>query len=288
MKKLELDINSRRDISKVFSSNKFKGMINEDKKLIMNEGMFNSLIIENDILKKEALKILYEYIFTYYRSEYIYKNTLLNKFLLGKYSTNTATAFDEFRIGKSIADFVIMNGRAKIYEIKTEMDNLEKLDKQLKDYYKFTDEVHIVSNKKHLQVLKQKYSDTDVGLIELTDRNTLRTIKKHNSNYSQLDHDVLFKTLRKKEYIEIIREIYGYTPNLPNTLIFEYSLGILRKTPVKEFQERVVIKLKERKLRCPDILKSESVPYELKYICHNLDLKKRQYTKLIDILNERV
>ncbi|MBU5889902.1 sce7726 family protein, partial [Vibrio cholerae O1] len=70
------------------------------------------------------------------RNEYFYKNTLLNKLLLGKHSLNTTTAITEIPINKSKADFILINGKAVVYEIKTGLDSFERLESQIEDYFK--------------------------------------------------------------------------------------------------------------------------------------------------------
>ncbi len=63
------------------------------------------------------MKSLYNYL-KVYRNEYFYKNTILNKLLLGRHSINTTTALSEMPIGKSIADFILLNGKGVVDEIK--------------------------------------------------------------------------------------------------------------------------------------------------------------------------
>lgn len=58
-------------------------------------------------------------------------NTLLNKLLVGKHSVNTTTALAQVRIDQHIADFVMINGEGKLYEIKSELDNFDRLYDQL-------------------------------------------------------------------------------------------------------------------------------------------------------------
>ena len=52
------------------------------------------------------------------RNEYFYMNTLLNKLLCGIHNVNTTVAFSQVRIEHSIADFVMINGEGRVYEIK--------------------------------------------------------------------------------------------------------------------------------------------------------------------------
>ena len=48
----------------------------------------------------QKMKSLYNYLKKSYRNEYFYKNTMLNKLLLGRHSVNTTTALSEMPIGK--------------------------------------------------------------------------------------------------------------------------------------------------------------------------------------------
>ena len=64
------------------------------------------------------------------------------------HSVNTTTALTEVAIAKSKADFVLINGKAVVYEIKTELDNLERLCSQIDDYYKAFDHVAVVTYEK--------------------------------------------------------------------------------------------------------------------------------------------
>lgn len=53
---------------------------------------------------------------------------------------------NEFRIGASIADTVLINGTNKVFEIKTELDTPERLTTQLQDYYKGFSEVYVFTH----------------------------------------------------------------------------------------------------------------------------------------------
>jgi phosphate uptake regulator len=69
---------------------------------------------------------VYRFMSKAYRNEYFYQNTLLNKLLLGKHSINTTTALTQIPISKSKADFILINGKAIVYEIKTELDTFDR------------------------------------------------------------------------------------------------------------------------------------------------------------------
>lgn len=89
---------------------------------------------------------IYHFMSKSYRNEYFYQNTLLNKLLLGRHSLNTTIALTQIPISKSKADFILINGKAIVYEIKTELDTFERLETQLRDYYKAFDHVCVVTS----------------------------------------------------------------------------------------------------------------------------------------------
>ena len=151
-----------------------------------------------------------------YRNEYYYKNTLLNKLLLGIHSVNTTTALTEIPIAKSKADFVLINGKAVVYEIKTELDNFDRLENQINDYYKAFDHVAVVTCKENLQVLKKKIEmiGKPVGIYILQKRGTITTIQKPQAYSVELDAEILFKILRKQEYEEILFNKYKHLPDV--------------------------------------------------------------------------
>ena len=93
---------------------------------------------------------IYEHLDENYRNEYFYKNTLLNKLLLGKHSLRTTTALTEVPIAHSKADFVLVNGKAVVYEIKTELDNFDRLNTQIADYYKAFSYVSVEIGRAHV------------------------------------------------------------------------------------------------------------------------------------------
>lgn len=78
---------------------------NVAKKYINNSALSNN---------KEIISNIYYYMLKYYRNEYIYKNTLFNKLVMGKHSLNTTTALTEIKIENSKADFILINGKAVV------------------------------------------------------------------------------------------------------------------------------------------------------------------------------
>ena len=234
----------------------------------------------------ELLDKIYNELLESYRSEYVYKNTLINKKLIKKYSLESTIALNEFKIGSSIADFVLLNGKARVFEIKTELDGLDKLEKQISDYYSFATDVYIVSSSKHIKKLIELYKETTVGIIELTKKNNLKEIKAASSCVDLLDHSVIFKSLRKNEYINVLESNSIEIPKVPNTLIFKECFNLSRSIDILDFQKSTIKVLKKRNIKNPDLLKDNSIPNYLKHICYSLNFSKLEYEELNSFLNK--
>ncbi len=288
MIEIKNDIESLRSLSQIFTPSNFKKIVRRKEYLFTNNRINKHISFQTPINKQSLIEFVYQELHNNYKSEYLYKNALINKLLLGKYSLNTTTIINEFKIGNSIADFVLLNGEARVFEIKTELDSLDKLLKQVTDYCQFANKVYVVSNSKFINKLISEYADSNIGIIEYTQQNTLKEVVEAKDNASFFDHLTIFKTLRKQEYLEIVNHYFGYLPNVPNTQIFKECVALVKHIEIKEFQKLAFQKLKERKLKCPDLLKSEKTPYELKHICYSLDMNQNEYSELFEFLNQTI
>lgn len=215
-----------------------------------------------------------------YHNEYFYKNTLLNKLLLGVHSVNTTTALTEMAIAKSKADFVLINGKAVVYEIKTELDNLERLNSQIDDYYKAFDHVAVVTYEKNLQQLQKMLDGLDkpVGIYVLRKNGKLGTVRKPERYTCDLDKEIIFKLLRKSEYEDIIAQQYGCLPEVTQFKYYSACKKMFLQIPVEESYLLVLRKLKKRmQLEKEEFVK---IPYELKFLVYFMELTYDDYQKL--------
>lgn len=277
-----------RVLSQIFSPPMFQKIVRENDTVLFERQTtkyFNASSYETNL---DIIISLYDTLQLQYRCEYVYKNKLVQK-LIKEHSLKTTLILNELKISASKADLVMLNGCVRIFEIKTELDDFSKLSKQLADYQKFADEVNIVTDNKNAEKLKVEYADTNIGIIALDSKNKLQTIKEASSNNLLFEFDTIFKILRKKEYLDLVADNFGYIPDVPNTLIFKACYELLAAIDVIVFQKQVLNKLKKRKLQMPDLLKSSNTPIELKHICNSLDFNEQEYHKLYNFLaTERV
>lgn len=287
MKQKTNNIETLRQLSRLFSPPVFKKIVAEN-----NTSSFNKEIeprLKNSSKKSSngaLIKTFYRTLEKKYRCEYIYKNTLFNT-ILKEYGLKSTLTLNEFKIGKSIADLVLLNGTAKVYEIKTELDSLDKLEKQIEDYLKFADKIEIVADETHVAQLQEACKDTTIGIVLLSKNNKLIRIKEAEASAQFFDFDTLFKVLRKQEYLDLTMRNFNYIPDVPNTRIYRCCYELLSAVDVVEFQKQVVAKLKERSIQNPKKLMSRKTPKELKYICNSLDLTEKEYEVLHDFLNTK-
>jgi len=151
-----------------------------------------------------------------FRDEYIYKNSLANKILLGKHSVNTATLLHEFRAGICKADAVIINGTSTAYEIKSERDSLSRVRQQLDEYTKIFARVNVIAGFNHIERI-QNLVDSDIGILTLTKRNTISTIREPVPNEQNILPAYIFHSLRMGEAKRILQLYNKPIPQVPNT-----------------------------------------------------------------------
>ena len=257
-----------------------------------NSTLYNTIIkrfaySSNDYSNCELIKKVYKYMTLYYRNEYIYQNILFNKLLLGKHSLNTTTALSQVPIGKSKADFVLINGKAVVYEIKTELDTFERLELQLNDYYKAFTRVCLVIPKMHYKMAsKLLLKWPSLGIYVLSDRNTFseQYKKEPDENNTMLEYSTIFKLLRKSEFESIIKEYYGSLPKATQAFYYGKCYDIIKNIPLLNFYEMMIKELKKRNKLSFDDFESK-VPNELKSLVYFARPNKKQWQATETFLN---
>ena len=227
---------------------------------------------------ENGLQQLYELLRKCYRSEYYYKNILLNKLLLGRHSLRTTAALSELPVARSKADFVLINGRPVVYEIKTELDNFNRLNTQLGDYYKAFGVVEVVTSESNCESVCSLLADSSAGILVLNSKDRLSRIRKPMENYASLDSAVIFDILRKNEYEAIIQEICGTLPNVSEFEKYRACKALFATFSMKEIYPKFVLALKKRQKVDENLFKD--IPYELKALAYFNNMSKSDYGKL--------
>lgn len=213
----------------------------------------------------DVLDDIYAFLVRKYRSEYVYKNALVTKILLGRHSLVTSSVLTEFPTLSCKADLVILNGSSVVYEIKTELDSLHRLQNQIASYRRVFDQVFVVTHESHLSKLNRLLSE-EIGLIVLTDRYTLNTVRPSTSNKMNANVGDIFDCLRQHEYCEVVKANFGFVPNVPNTKLYDECRRLFLSLTVGEAHDGLVAVLKRRCKNSNLVPFVSSVPHSLKLI----------------------
>ncbi len=106
-------------LSYLFTSNVldefFKKQYSNHLLRVFNE--FNMLDkMYRNITLKDFFETSYKELLKNYRNEYVFKNAIAQKILIGRHSVKSSLLFTEFRVETSKADVVIFNGTSHVYE----------------------------------------------------------------------------------------------------------------------------------------------------------------------------
>ena len=232
---------------------------------------FQSILSDKNIslptTYKSVITDFYQELMHTHRNEYFYKNELLNSLLIQNGKISSCSALTELPVADSKTDmiFVDENDVGTVYEIKTELDTLNRLESQIQDYYKAFPYIYVVTSSNHLKQLENVLEGTDVGIIELTNDREFIHQKEVIYSAEDLSHDVLFRILRKKEFESIVLKYFGKLPNVSDFVYYKTCFGLLENLDIVLFQKEVMSCLRKRNLVQNAESFTNNVPYELSF-----------------------
>ena len=202
----------------------------------------------------ELISEIYTHLNKQQRNEYFYINTLLNKLLCGIHNVHTTSAFSQVRIEHSIADFVMINGEGRVYEIKSDLDNFDRLYDQLRDYFCAFNKVSVlapINEQEKVTDILSSFGEMGnaVGIYVLSEKGTIfnKERSREPDAYNEfLNHASIFKLLRKYEYENIIRNYFGAVPNVEPVFHFKAFLEEFKQISILEAQHLALQEIKKR------------------------------------------
>lgn len=278
-----------RAINRVFTRNVICDLIQNGKSDVFDYVVRRYIDVPENKNHGELISEVYTHLEKQQRNEYYYMNTLLNKLLVGIHNVNTTTALSQIHIGHSIADFVMINGEGQVYEIKSDLDNFDRLHDQLHDYFCAFSKVSVLASIHELGKVKNVLSTMGdmgdaVGVYVLSDNNTIfsRERSRKPLEYNDLlNHESIFKLLRKREYESVLLRYFGALPQSAPVFYFKACLGLFEKIPILEAQKLAHLELKKRnKITVEEF---ESIQPELKSVVYfsNLVGKLSELNRLL-------
>lgn len=224
----------------------------------------------------------------HYRHEYIYKNKLLNDYVLKYHALEDTVLLNEFRIGQSIADAVLINGTNKVFEIKTELDTAERLHNQLADYYKAFTEVYLFTHasllEKYLRILP-----SHVGVLVYTEEGEVVEYRSSQNHCEELDASFMMASLRKPEYTKLVNQLVGFVPSVTPAFFYRSCLAVLQELPVDEVRIAYYRILKGRINSQTNLYLSEgAVPAYLNFSFYQQKFDKKSYLTIVNNLSKNL
>lgn len=243
---------------------------------------------DDELTFGKAISQIYQYMNSEYRNEYYFKNTIFNQLLVQKHDLYSTAALTEIPIANSKADFVMINGKGVVYEIKTDLDNFQRLQSQISDYYKVFSYVNVVVSKKQVEKVKDFLKDTKVGIFELTGSEKLICRKKAFCNNDELSYEGMFQVLRKKEYEKIIFDYFGKLPKVSDFEYYKECLHWIKEINIVRLQRKIMETLKKRTILSIEDGFEKRVPKELSFYVYFSKKYRSHYDALDKFLDKKV
>lgn len=271
-----------KDAARIFTSRQLSLVAKGEYSLLES---VNNLIFSNSLNSvRDIYSSVYELCEHEYRNEFVYKNVLIDKLLFKVHSPRTSSLLTEFRVGNSIADFVLLNGKSKCFEIKTEFDTLGKIQSQVDDYLKVFDDVNVVLHRKHIEAASTLLPHT-VSIYELKPNNTLSSVRKAIPCIDEklFNLDTLINSLRLPELKHICESLTHEPIKANNMEVYNYCADLLSDFSNSEVQDQFRKTLKIT--RKNDLVKINSLPSYLLSAVISYKFKKVEMNQLIKLFS---
>jgi hypothetical protein len=201
--------------------------------------------VGGDTTLRDALLLLFEVLANAYRCDYVYRAAITNKLFLGRYSPSTTTLLSELRVSRSKADMAMFNGTSVAYEIKTELDSVDRLKSQLRDYSGMFDRIFVVTHDRHLAAVRADVP-AHVGILVLTRALSFRIERDAISNAEHVRSDTIVDALRREEVIALTRHVLGAVPHASVVgLVDECARALASQSP-RDIHDAMVGVLRNR------------------------------------------
>ncbi len=211
---MSVELTPAHQLASVFSTRVFRALASERIEVLARR-LAPLLSVETvpDTPVAQLFDLAHARLLREYRSEYLYKNTLVSKIVFGRHRPSTASALLEQPMGESEADVLVLNGTSTVYEIKTDLDQFSRLSGQIADYCSRAERVYVVTSERRSAAVEARVPD-HVGVIALRRSGVLTTIRESESNLSRLNGHHLYRLLRRDEALALMGETIGYSADV--------------------------------------------------------------------------
>lgn len=216
-----------------------------------------------------------------YRCEYVYKAAIADRIVFGRHSPRTASLAIELPVDGSIVDAAVFNGTSTAYEIKTEFDSPVRLTTQTPAYLRAFDSVNLVTHpdlvEKYVQVL-----DPRVGIYALRADNSLSMKRAAVSDLSRIEPGVVFRMLRRAEYMSAVENYFGPQPELPNGLIAPHYRALFLQLTSQQAHRALVDAMRTRTTDAATSSYLAALPKSLRALGYATPLSAPQRARVLE------
>lgn len=281
---MSVSINQLRDMSSLFMRSEVNRWLKSDFESIdIKLKRYNLLEKNKGKTYLQVLRNTYKTIAQHYPNEYVVKNEFLGQRIKELLGTSKSVVFNEFRVGKAIADLVLFNGDSKVFEIKTILDQEYRLDSQLVEYKKIFNYVYIIVPNEQLE--RYAAYDSDIGVITYSQTLNEFKVQREAGRNLNMDVNVVMEVLHSKEYLEIIANNFELPDEINAFNQFEVSKKLISSLSADCLNEIFVETMKKRNI---NNLFFNKINSEFNQICLSMNLKKKERDNMISNLRKTI
>jgi len=267
-------IDQLRDYSSLFSRAEVNRWYKKDwSSLRMKIVRYDQSVLNKGLSYISYLKQIYRILAKFYPNEYVYKNEFIGKWLLQELGIADSVVFNEFRLGKAVADLAMFNGNSKVFEIKTLLDKEARLGNQLEQYDQLFNEVYLVvpEIKSHVYLKR----DSSKGIIVYDQTNNSFSLLRQARCREEVNVNVLMEVLHTHEYITLVEQHFGERPKFNDFNKFRVCKELIKNIPQDIVSNQFVSLMKKRRIY-NSFSKRESQFNQLFLAMNYTDSQKRQ------------
>lgn len=235
----------------------------------------------------DYFKWVYRCLLKNYRNEYVYKNEFVGKYIIRNFGDGSSVAINEFRVGDTVADLALFNGESKCFEIKSDLDNPQRLSRQMTRYQRVFDKCYILIPEEMLFDYRPLVDDA-VGIFVLrysrNGRTRIAMVRDARRN-ERVDVDILMRTVRANEYRWMVRQAYGNIPDVTDFEMFEACTTRLSRLPSAQLHSLFCEAVKTRRRDIDNFVEVGTI-FRQMALCMNLSLEKM--TELDRLFNRAI
>ena len=219
-----------------------------------------------------------------YRSEYFYKAQIVSKVVFGRHSPRTAAALLELPMGSAIADVVIINGTSTIYEVKTDLDNFDRLPAQLHEYGTRAEFVNVVvSETRAARAIE--VTPSWVGVVALRRNGALSVCREPSSRLEHISAEHQFHMLRTEEARRAVAACTGELIEAPTGRAWPLLRDAFSRLSPAQANTAVVRELRLRGRHVADLTDGATFPASLRAMAYAQPLSGAAQRRLLHHLH---